>query len=90
MTAPASLAQNPDVRFLGALLGDAIREAEGEAVFRRIEYIRSTAVDRARGVADADAVDPGLQALSLDETLAFTRGFMLFSFSPTWQRTGRA
>ncbi len=79
MTIPAPLAQNPDVRFLGALLGDAIREAEGEAVFRRIEYIRSAAVDRARGAAGADAVDPGLRALSLDETLAFNRGFMLFS-----------
>ena len=31
------------------------------------------------GLADADAIDPGLDALSLDETLAFVRGFMLFS-----------
>ena len=32
-----------------------------------------------RGVAGADAIDPGLDALSLDETLDFVRGFMLFS-----------
>ena len=51
----------------------------GEALFRRIEYIRSTSVDRHRGVAAADAIDPGLDALSLDDTLAFVRGFMLFS-----------
>ena len=32
-----------------------------------------------RGVEGSDAIDPGLDALSLDETVAFTRGFMLFS-----------
>ncbi|HZF95504.1 MAG TPA: phosphoenolpyruvate carboxylase [Allosphingosinicella sp.] len=73
------LEQNPDVRFLGRLLGDVIRTYGGEALFRRIEYIRSASVDRHRGLAEADAVDPGLDALSPDETLAFVRGFMLFS-----------
>ncbi|MET0268938.1 MAG: phosphoenolpyruvate carboxylase, partial [Sphingomonas sp.] len=73
------IAQNPDIRFLGRLLGDVIRAYGGEALFRRIEYIRSTSVDRARGIVAADAIDPGLDALSLDDTLAFTRGFMLFS-----------
>ncbi|MBU3078193.1 phosphoenolpyruvate carboxylase [Sphingomonas quercus] len=77
--ASRSIAQNPDIRFLGRLLGDVIRQEGGEALFRRTEYIRSTSVDRARGIADADAIDPGLDALSLEETLAFTRGFMLFS-----------
>ena len=77
--APPPIAQNPDVRFLGKLLGDVIRAFGGEALFRRTEYIRSTSVDRHRGVADAEAVDPGLDALSLDETLSFVRGFMLFS-----------
>jgi phosphoenolpyruvate carboxylase len=73
------LSQNPDIRFLGKLLGDVIRDQGGEALFRRTEYIRSAAVDRARGVAGADQVDTGLDALDLDTTLAFTRGFMLFS-----------
>ena len=74
-----ALEQNPDIRFLGKLLGDVIRDYGGEALFRRIEYIRSTSVDRHRGVVAADAIDPGLGALSLDDTLAFVRGFMLFS-----------
>jgi phosphoenolpyruvate carboxylase len=78
MTKPA-IEQNPDIRFLGKLLGDVIRDYDGEALFRRIEYIRSTSVDRHRGVVAADAIDPGLDALSLDDTLAFVRGFMLFS-----------
>jgi phosphoenolpyruvate carboxylase len=73
------ITNNPDIRFLGARLGDVIRAYGGDALFQRIEYIRSTSVDRARGVAKADAIDPGLDRLSLDETLDFTRGFMLFS-----------
>ncbi|WP_420139385.1 phosphoenolpyruvate carboxylase [Sphingomonas sp.] len=71
------VAQDPDIRFLGRLLGDVIRAYGGEALYRRIEYIRSTSVDRARGVGGD--VDPGLDALSLEDMLAFTRGFMLFS-----------
>jgi phosphoenolpyruvate carboxylase len=77
--AMAPITQNPDVRYLGRVLGDVIKAYGGEALFRRIEYIRSTSVDRARGIADAHVIDPGLGALTLDDTLAFVRGFMLFS-----------
>ena len=73
------IANNADVRFLGKLLGDVIRAYGGEALFARIEYIRAASVDRARGVADAGATDHGLDRLSLDDTLDFVRGFMLFS-----------
>jgi phosphoenolpyruvate carboxylase len=76
---PVVIAQNADVRFLGKLLGNVIREYGGEALFRRIEYIRAASVDRYRGVADARTVEPGLDALTLDETVAFVRSFMLFS-----------
>src|SRR3546814_21019981 len=78
-TSAPPIEQNPDIRFLGRLLGNVIRAFGGEALFRRTEYIRSTSVDRHRGLASADAIDPGLDALTLDETLAFVRGFMLFS-----------
>ena len=71
--------QNPDVRFLGRLLGDVIRDYGGEELFRRTEEIRAASVDRYRGVAPVQAPELGLDALTLDETLAFTRGFMLFS-----------
>src|SRR5580658_6018230 len=73
------IAQNADVRFLGTLLGNVIREYGGDALFRRIEYIRAASVDRYRGVADARSVEPGLDTLTLDETVAFVRSFMLFS-----------
>jgi phosphoenolpyruvate carboxylase len=74
-----SIANNADVRFLGRLLGDVIRTYGGEALFKRTEYIRSTSVDRHRGIAGEGAVDLGIDRLSLDETLDFVRGFMLFS-----------
>jgi phosphoenolpyruvate carboxylase len=77
--APRTIGQNPDIRYLGRLLGDVIRAADGDALFRRIEYIRATSVDRHRGVAAGDAIDPGLDALSLDDTITFVHSFMLFS-----------
>jgi phosphoenolpyruvate carboxylase len=77
-TAP-SVSQNPDIRYLGRLLGNVIRAYGGDQLYRQTEYIRSASVDRARGVAGADLVDTGLDALSLDDTLSFVRGFMLFS-----------
>jgi phosphoenolpyruvate carboxylase len=73
------IAQNADIRYLGKLLGDVIRAYGGDALFQRIEYIRASSVDRHRGVGDAAAMDRGLEALNLDNTLAFVRGFMLFS-----------
>ena len=73
------ISQNEDVRFLGKMLGDAIRAYSGEKLFRQTEYIRSTSVDRFRGIEGANASDRGLVALSLDDTLNFVRGFMLFS-----------
>ena len=79
MSSAPPITQNPDIRFLGRLLGDVIKAYGGEQLFRRIEYIRSASVDRARGIVDAHNIDSGLDALSLDDTLAFVRGFMLFS-----------
>ncbi len=77
--ATIAITNNPDIRFLGRLLGDVIRAYGGEELFKRIEYIRATSVDRHRGVAGAGKIDSGLDRLSLDETLDFVRGFMLFS-----------
>lgn len=79
MKQEATISQNPDIRYLGRLLGDVIRAYGGDKLYRQTEYIRSASVDRARGVEGADLVDTGLGALSLDDTLSFVRGFMLFS-----------
>ncbi|HEY0623043.1 phosphoenolpyruvate carboxylase [Sphingomonas sp.] len=79
MASAPPITNNPDIRYLGRVLGDVIRAYGGEALFRRIEYIRSASVDRHRGIAGADSIDPGLGSLNLDETLDFVRSFMLFS-----------
>jgi phosphoenolpyruvate carboxylase len=76
---PKPITQNADIRYLGKLLGDVIRAYGGNELFQRIEYIRASSVDRHRGIADASALARGLDALTLDDTLAFVRGFMLFS-----------
>ena len=74
------IANNPDIRFLGKLLGDVIRDYGGEALYARTEAIRTASVDRHRTGQDANGMaDLGLDALSLDDTLDFVRGFMLFS-----------
>lgn len=72
---------NPDIRYLGRVLGDVILAYGGERLFERTEAIRAASVERHRGGegGDAAAADPHLETLSLDETLDFVRGFMLFS-----------
>src|SRR6202041_3382283 len=82
IVAPVSapvVAQNADVRFLGKLLGDVIRTYGGAALRDRIEAIRAASVDRFRGIAHPRGLAAGLDTLSLDETVAFVRSFMLFS-----------
>ena len=71
--------QNPDIRYLGRLLGDAIREHDGDVLFDRIETIRSASVNRHRGLAEQQDLVSELEALTLDGILSFVRGFMLFS-----------
>ncbi|MEE4154810.1 MAG: phosphoenolpyruvate carboxylase [Erythrobacter sp.] len=68
--------QNADIRFLGQALGKVIREHGGERLFELTERIRSASVERHRGEG---LVDLALDQLSLGETLAFVRGFGLFS-----------
>ncbi|MGJ3628512.1 phosphoenolpyruvate carboxylase [Sphingomonas sp. MMS24-JH45] len=78
---PASLffiTNNPDVRYLGRVLGDVIRAYGGEKLYERTEAIRSASVERHRGT-DGASPEPELGQMDLDETLDFVRGFMLFS-----------
>ncbi|OYY91145.1 MAG: phosphoenolpyruvate carboxylase [Sphingomonas sp. 28-66-16] len=79
MASLPAITNNPDIRFLGKLLGDVIRDYGGDALFERVETIRSASVERHRGRGDHRATDMALDRLTLDETLDFTRGFMLFS-----------
>ena len=84
MASLPAIANNSDIRFLGKLLGDVIRAYGGERLFEATETIRKASVERHRDASegkpgDDRAVDLSLEKLSLDETLDFVRGFMLFS-----------
>ncbi len=70
-----------ELKFLGRVLGDVIRSAEGDDVFHRIEAIRQAAVSvhRDGGAAAGRTLGMRLDTLSADDTLRFVRGFMLFS-----------
>lgn len=76
MVTRSPVQQNPDIRFLGRLLGNVIRDHGGERLFERTEHIRTASINRHRGDA---LIDLELDQLDLDETLAFVRGFGLFS-----------
>jgi phosphoenolpyruvate carboxylase len=70
-----------DIRLLGRLLGDVLREQEGEEVYSVVETIRQTAV-RFRREADAGAareLDGMLKILTRDQTISVVRAFSYFS-----------
>jgi phosphoenolpyruvate carboxylase len=70
-----------DIRLLGRILGDVIREQEGTAAFELIERIRQLSVAY-RLKADASAgrvLDRLLKNLSADQTVTVIRAFSYFS-----------
>ena len=70
-----------DIRLLGRLLGDVLRDQEGEDVFAVVETIRQTAV-RFRREADAGAakeLDGMLKILTREQTISVVRAFSYFS-----------
>jgi phosphoenolpyruvate carboxylase len=70
-----------DIRLLGRILGDVIREQEGVAAFELIERVRQLSVAY-RLKADASAgrvLDRLLKNLSADQTVTVIRAFSYFS-----------
>ena len=70
-----------DIRLLGRILGDVIREQEGVAAFELIEQIRTLSVAFRRH-ADTDAdktLKKLLKGLSNDQTVSVIRAFTYFS-----------
>ncbi|WP_061180073.1 phosphoenolpyruvate carboxylase, partial [Caballeronia pedi] len=70
-----------DIRFLGRLLGEVLREQEGDAVFDVVEAIRQTAVKfrREDDSEAAQALEKKLRALSPEQTVSVVRAFSYFS-----------
>ncbi len=70
-----------DIRMLGRLLGDTVRDQQGEATFDLIERIRQTSV-RFRRNDDLSArreLEALLDALSREQTIQVVRSFSYFS-----------
>ncbi len=70
-----------DIRLLGRILGDVIREQEGDVVFALIEQIRQLSVAFRRD-ADHEAdktLSKLLKSLSSDQTVSVVRAFTYFS-----------
>src|SRR5262245_6469035 len=70
-----------DIRLLGRLLGDTVRNQEGEAVYGTVEHIRQTSIrfhrnedERARG-----ELETTLNSLSGDNAIQIIRAFSYFS-----------
>ncbi|MDB5781484.1 phosphoenolpyruvate carboxylase, partial [Caballeronia mineralivorans] len=70
-----------DIRYLGRLLGDVVREQEGDEVFDVVETIRQTAV-KFRREEDNEAsqtLEKRLKSLSPEQTVSVVRAFSYFS-----------
>jgi phosphoenolpyruvate carboxylase len=70
-----------DVRLLGRILGDTLREQEGDASYQLIENVRRAAIRFRKTQDDRDRVqlEQTLDALSPSETLVVVRAFSYFS-----------
>ncbi len=86
ISAPADISSKDaplrdDIRLLGRILGDTLREQEGEATFALIENIRRAAVRFRKTQDDRDRaqLEQMLDALSPEETLLVVRAFSYFS-----------
>jgi phosphoenolpyruvate carboxylase len=70
-----------DIRLLGRMLGDTLREQQGEALYSTVESIRQTSIQFRRNYDD-DArreLETMLDLLSHDRTIEVVRAFSYFS-----------
>ena len=70
-----------DIRLLGRILGDTVREQEGEEVFELVEQIRKASIrfHRDNEVGARRELEATLDSLSADQTLAIVRAYSYFS-----------
>ncbi|MDR0217002.1 MAG: phosphoenolpyruvate carboxylase [Comamonas sp.] len=70
-----------DIRLLGRMLGDVIREQEGEQAFALVEQVRQLSVAFRRDADEAadKALKKLLKGLSSDQTVSVIRAFTYFS-----------
>ena len=70
-----------DIRVLGRILGDTVREQEGEEVFELVEQIRKASIrfHRDNEVGARRELEATLDSLNADQTLAIVRAYSYFS-----------
>ena len=74
------LALREDIRLLGRLLGEAVREIEGDDVYEVVEQVRKHAIrfNRHQDAAAAEEMAAALNGLSRDATISVVRAFSYF------------
>ena len=78
MTADPHQRLHDDVRLLGELLGQTLREQGGSHLFDAVEQVRALAKVARRESADLADLERTLRALSVTDALAVARGFAHF------------
>ena len=70
-----------DIRLLGRILGDTVREQEGAAVFEIVERIRQSSIrfHRDNEIGARRELEAILDSLTADQTLAIVRAYSYFS-----------
>src|SRR5205809_2571204 len=70
-----------DIRLLGRVLGDTVRQQQGEAVFATVERIRQISIQFRRDDDEAARLEleATLNSLSRDSTIEIVRAFAYFS-----------
>src|SRR3990172_5837160 len=86
LAAPANISSKDvplreDIRLLGRILGDTLREQEGDQTFELVENVRRSAVRfrRTQDERDRSQLEQVLDALSPRDTLSVVRAFSYFS-----------
>src|SRR5260370_37408032 len=74
-----------DIRLLGRILGDTVREQEGSGVFDIVERIRQSSIrfHRDNDVSARRELEAILDSLTADQTLMIVRAFSYFSHLAT-------
>src|SRR5258705_13466067 len=70
-----------DIRLVGRILGDTVRQQQGEAVFATVERIRQISIQFRRDDDEAARaeLEATLNSLSRDSTIEIVRAFAYFS-----------
>src|SRR5271156_2958145 len=70
-----------DIRLLGRILGDTVREQEGEEIFELVEQIRQASIrfHRDNEVGARRELEATLESLNADQTLSIVRAYSYFS-----------